>query len=116
MVSPSLKASTRFQSVSLFIGFILFTLLLGCGPEGDHPNIVSALGVNQRQQPSPNHGYGNIHQTAFVCAAGIVGTLVRVVVDKMGIPEVEAVLFQVGLPLCLVPDKHNLIVATINEK
>jgi hypothetical protein len=49
----------------------------------------------------------------FAFAAGIVGAFVRVVVDEISIPEVESVLLQVGLPLCLIPNEHDLIVATI---
>jgi hypothetical protein len=38
---------------------------------------------------------------------------VRVVVNEISVFEVEPVLLQVGLPFCLVPDEHDLIVATI---
>ena len=43
-----------------------------------------------------------------------VGALVRVVVDEASILKVEAMLLDVGLPFCLIPDEHGLIVATIN--
>jgi hypothetical protein len=46
-------------------------------------------------------------------AAGVAGEFVRVVEYKMCVFEVESVLLQVQLSLCLIPDGHNLIVATI---
>jgi hypothetical protein len=40
------------------------------------------------------------------------GDLVGVVVDQTSVREVKAVLLQIGLPLGLVPNEHELIVAT----
>ena len=46
-------------------------------------------------------------RTRGVCA------FLRIVVNKMSIDEVKAVLLQVGLPLGLIPNEHELIVTTI---
>jgi hypothetical protein len=48
--------------------------------------------------------------------AGFVGAFIWIFEDQMGVIEVESVLLQVRLPLCLIPDEHNLIVDTINLK
>ena len=61
-----------------------------------------------------DHRYGKVHQTAFAPLAGFIGAFVRVFVNKMSVLEVKSVLLQIGLPFCLIPYEHNLIVATIN--
>jgi len=60
-----------------------------------------------------NHSYGNVHPAALALSAAFVSTFVRIVVDKMSIFEVESMLLKIGPPLCLIPDKYDLIVATI---
>ena len=63
-----------------------------------------------------NHCRGKVHQPALAFVAGFVGAFVWIFVDMVGIFEVETVLLQVGLPLCLVPGERYLIVATIKTK
>jgi hypothetical protein len=45
--------------------------------------------------------------------AGFVSALFRVVIDEMSVFEVESMLLDVGLSLCLIPNEHDLIVATV---
>jgi hypothetical protein len=75
--------------------------------------MLSAFGVDQSQQPAMNHSHGNVHPAALTLATALVGALLRVVVDKMSVFEVESMLFQIGPSLCLIPDEYDLIVATI---
>jgi hypothetical protein len=63
-----------------------------------------------------NHGYCNVHPAALALAAAVLGAFLRVVVDQMSVFEVESVLFQIGPAFCLIPDKHDLIVATIKQE
>src|SRR5580658_6634629 len=105
MRSLSLNAFTRSQSVSLGIFFILPPLLAARRPERDHAHIVATLGVDQRQQFSMDDSQSEIHPSQFAATVAHIRALVGTVVDEVGVSEVEPMLLQIRLSLCLIPDK-----------
>jgi hypothetical protein len=91
----------------------LFTFLAAGVAERNYANLISTFGIDECEQSPFDHGQRNIHQAILVTATGVIRAFLRILIDEEGVFEVEPVLLQVGFPLSLVPDVHDLIVATI---
>jgi len=67
-------------------------------------DVVSTLGVDQRQQPPSNHRQGKVHPALLTLAAAVVSAFLGIIVDQASVFEVKPVLLKVRLPLCLIPN------------